>query len=193
MRLCGRLQLRNSGQPATCAQGKRGGQAQLWRMRKGDSSGRRAYCVRKIGSSYCRWWIITTISMSQNIFIVPLSTTPWPSERSFWKITNWIFFLSVSWFTLSQQNLAESKHNGLSLCSYVLCQSRKTGEVGSMRGALTWIVRSSLSHSCVFCHSLLSDRLSDAAQQTRKRVIICLFAPLFPILLRPDFTEPILI
>lgn len=52
-------------------------------------------------------------------------------------------------YSLSQQNLAESKHNGLSLCSYVLCQSRKTREVGSMRGALTWIVRSSLSHSCL--------------------------------------------
>lgn len=106
---------------------------------------------------------------------------------------NKLDFFCLLVYSLSQQNLAESKHNGLSLCSYVLCQSRKTGEVGSMRGALTWIVRSSLSHSCVFCHSLLSDRRSDAAQQTRKSVIISFFAPLFPILLSPDFTEPILI
>lgn len=106
---------------------------------------------------------------------------------------NKLDFFCLLVYSLSQQNLAESKHNGLSLCSYVLCQGRKTGEVGSMRGALTWIVRSSLSHSCVFCHSVLSDRLSDAAQQTRKRVIISFFAPLFPIFLSPDFTEPILI
>lgn len=53
-----------------------------------------------------------------------------------------------------------------------------------MRGALTWIVP---------YLTVVSDRLSDAAQQTRKRVIISFFAPLFPIFLSPDFTEPILI
>lgn len=95
---------------------------------------------------------------------------------------NKLDFFCLLVYSLSQQNLAESKHNGLSLCSYVLCQGRKTGEVGSMRGALTWIVRSSLSHSCVFCHSVLSDRLSMQHSRQEKEssfLSLLLFSPSF--------------